>query len=109
MSPELPKATIDAVGLIPGARGAGTLARRIGNNRGFRGSVADTYGASKIAKAKGQMTATSAAYNILESDAGGLLLDALGSLPAISTAVSAVNIGMTGYETYKKVETCRVQ
>jgi RHS repeat-associated protein len=98
---------VDAIGLIPEAGGAKTLARRIGHWRGYRGIVADQTGRAAIRGASD----TSDYYGIVQGingrDGAEVALGVAGFIPVVGQFAAAFSIGNDVYKTWKQIGSCQ--
>jgi hypothetical protein len=109
---------IDSLGFIPGEKdvqaaveiGSGTLARQIGHLNGYRGIVADQFGARFIAGQSQNVVYAGAGYGI-GNGAGtrdwlGAGLSAAGLIPGLNEAAAVASIGYDLFKTVKAVASC---
>ena len=109
---------IDALGFIPGEKdvqaaveiGSGTVARQIGNWNGYRGIVADQFGARFIASQSQNVSAAASGYGIGNGvgtgDWLGAGLSAAGLIPGLNEAAAVASIGYDLFKTVKAVANC---
>jgi hypothetical protein len=100
------KASVDSIGLIPGGGGAKSIARRLGNLRGYRGAVADNYGKRAIGRTQGVSDVNSIVGYLNGGDAAGLALDVAGFVPVLGQVAAVASIVKDGYDTYKEIQSC---
>jgi hypothetical protein len=104
----------DALGFIPGEKdvqaaveiGSGTVARQIGNWNGYRGIVADQFGARYIAGASQTAKAGGLGYGLASGDWISLGLNAAGLIPGLNEVAAVASIGYDAYKTVKAVAKC---
>jgi hypothetical protein len=109
---------IDALGFIPGEKdveagvkiGAGTVARQIGNWKGYRGIVADQFGARFVAGQSQNVMYAGTGYGI-GNGAGtgdwiGDGLSAAGLIPGLNEFAAGASIVYDGVKTAKAVMNC---
>jgi hypothetical protein len=109
---------VDALGFIPGEKdvqaaveiGSGTIARQIGNWKGYRGIVADQFGARFIAGQSQNVMYAGAGYSI-GNGAGtgdwlGTGLAVAGLIPGLNELAAGASIVYDGYKTVKAVMSC---
>jgi len=109
---------VDALGFIPGEKdvqaaveiGSGTVARQIGNWNGYRGIVADQFGARFIAGQSQNVSAAASGYSI-GNGAGtgdwlGTGLAVAGLIPGLNEVAAVASIGYDAYKTVKAVASC---
>jgi RHS repeat-associated protein len=105
---------IDAIGLIPEAGGA---ARMYGNWRGYRGIVADQFGAKVIGQIKnGKYAAAGASLGggplgggMFDTSAAGLMstgLTVAGFIPGLGQVSAGLSMGVDAYKTWQAVKKC---
>lgn len=109
---------IDALGFIPGEKdvqaaveiGSGTIARQIGNWNGYRGIVADQFGARFIAGQSQNVMYAGAGYSIGNGAGTGDWLGAGlavgGLIPGLNEVAAVASIGYDAYKTVKAVASC---
>jgi len=109
---------VDALGFIPGEKdvqaaveiGSGTIARQVGNWKGYRGIVADQFGARFIAGQSQNVMYAGAGYSI-GNGAGtgdwlGTGLAVAGLIPGLNEVAAVASIGYDAYKTVKAVASC---
>lgn len=97
---------LDSIGLIPEAGGAESLARDIGNWRGYRGIVADNFGRGIIRYAKGGANGASLGNGLGEQDWMSTGLAVAGFIPGLGQASAAFSIGYDIYRTADEIGKC---
>ncbi len=97
--------TLDAIGLIPEAKGftkvfentAGyQIARAVGNNAGYRGVVATQYGIKAVAQGKGGVAMINGALGLGDTSVKGRIstgVTVAGFIPGLGTYAAGVSIG----------------
>lgn len=98
---------LDSIGLIPVAGGAGTLARRFGNMKGFRGIVADQFGSRAIRTSQDMSGGFSIADGLNSEDGIGIGLTLVGFIPGAGQISAGASISFDIYKTYKAIEQCQ--
>ena len=109
---------VDALGFIPGEKdvqaaveiGSGTVARQIGNWNGYRGIVADQFGARFIAGQSQNVSAAASGYSIGNGvgtgDWLGTGLAVAGLIPGLNELAAGASIVYDGYKTAKAAANC---
>ena len=98
--------TAPSIGLIPGGGGAKSIARRLGNLRGFRGAVADNYGKRAIGRVQGVGDVNTIVGYLNGGDVAGIALDVAGFVPVLGQVAAVASIVKDGYDTYKAIKSC---
>lgn len=111
-------AGVDALGFIPGEKdvqaavdiGSGTFARQIGNWNGYRGIVADQFGARFIASGSQDVKAVGLGYGIGSGGATGdwisLGLNVAGLIPGLNDVAASLSIAKDIYQTGAAIARC---
>ena len=109
---------VDSLGFIPGEKdvqaaveiGSGSLARQIGNWNGYRGIVADRFGARFIATGSQDVKAVQAGYGIGSGvgvgDWASAGLSAVGLIPGLNDVATGLSVGKDIYQTWSAVAKC---
>ncbi len=97
---------IDAIGLIPEAGGATTLARNFGHWGGYRGIVADNFGIKAIQQIKGAAGTVSVTQGLAQQDwiSGGLAV--AGFIPGLGQVAAVGSIVVDTYKAAKAISQC---
>ena len=98
---------IDSIGFIPGGRGAGSIARHIGNRAGFRGIVADNFGRSSLRQADKVGALYGGATALSGEDWVGLGLDVAGFIPGINDFAAVAHITYDVAKTVRRSLQCQ--
>jgi hypothetical protein len=109
---------VDALGFIPGEKdvqaaveiGSGTVARQIGNLNGYRGIVADQFGARYIASGSQTLKAGGLGYSLASGGANGdwlsLGLNAAGLIPGLNEVAATLSIAKDVVQTGMAIAKC---
>jgi RHS repeat-associated protein len=97
---------VDLLGVIPGAKGAGTVARGIGHWANYRGIVADNFGLKVIEQAGTVSNTVTLTGGLRDADWVSIVLGVAGFVPVLGQAAAGASIVWDGVKTWKAIQAC---